>query len=42
MDNWVSCVECILLKEDGYCEESCRSDGCYFGLREEDLDEEDT
>lgn len=41
MMDWVNCSECILLKEED-CIESRRSDGCYFGLREEDLDEKDS
>jgi hypothetical protein len=38
--NWVMCKECIILKEEGYCEESCRADGCYFGMTNEDIEEE--
>ena len=36
--NWITCNECVILKEEGYCEESCRADGCYFGIT--DVEEE--
>ena len=39
--DWVNCSECIILKEEGDCVESRRSDGCYFGVTEADVAEEE-
>ena len=37
MMEWIPCSECIYVNED--CVEARRADGCYFGEREDSLEE---